>query len=219
MAAEVQLVRIDRLMLRLLDPCHQLFGLPVALVPSEDAAQVVKATTLVRIAQFCVRSLQMLVGCLVVTHQVLVVAAEEEDEDAQARRDRQQNNRNDLLARPPVTDLVVDHQLLRGFEGRVTDVFACADDREQYLQEKAPHEQDKVLVVAFAHACSDPRAVVVESLNAAAAGPTVHRARRPKDEATVAVLDFDHPVIYHIKVFVLPVHFLAHHVQLFLVHS
>ena len=74
--------------------------------------------------------------------------------------------------------------------------------REDAHDESGPDEDHEVLVVALAHAGSDPGTVVVQSFDARATGSAVDGSRGPVDLAARTPFDLDHSPIHYVEVLV-----------------
>lgn len=82
------------------------------------------------------------------------------------------------------------------------DVYRAYDERVKCRGEGRPKERDEVLVVSLADAGSEPGAVVVQALDAAAAGATVDGTRWPIDVAGRAVLHLGKASVHHVEVLI-----------------
>lgn len=67
---------------------------------------------------------------------------------------------------------------------------------EHTVHGQREQKEVKVSVIAFAHAVSHPRAMVIESFDAIVTNRTVRRTWRPKDLAGEAVLELDASVLH-----------------------
>ena len=77
---------------------------------------------------------------------------------------------------------------------------ACYDYAFDDQHRKQCYEDDEVFVVSFANTCSEPRAMMVKSLNAAVADSTMHSSWRPIDITGATVLNFGQSCIYYIQI-------------------
>lgn len=83
----------------------------------------------------------------------------------------------------------------------VSNVTTARDDRKQANEKERPHEQDEVLVVSLTDAGANPRTMVVQAFDAAAASSAVHCPRRSIDVAATAVLDLGQPTVDNVEIF------------------
>lgn len=74
------------------------------------------------------------------------------------------------------------------------------DDRVYFQEEHCPEEGYEVFVVSLADASPNPRTVVVEPLDAAAAGTAMDGPRRPVDVASGTILHLGQSTIHDVEV-------------------
>ena len=94
-------------------------------------------------------------------------------------------------------------------------VYRTKNYRVDFEEEYRPEEYNEVLVVSLSHARPNPRTMVVQPLNTAAAGAAVDGPGRPVDIAGGAVFHFGEAAVQNIQIF--RPHFIGHHIGLFLV--
>lgn len=161
------------------------FWFPISLISPEQSRQIIKKASLEWITIHRVAPLQILISRLIPAQQHLMKTAEPEYEKGKDDAKGQNDHRDDLRRRVGFGGAL----LVRGFDVTLAFHYMQSSEDCSLYQEYTNHayKADEVFVVPFADACSEPRTVVVQSLDATAADSTVDGPWRSVDVARCTV--------------------------------
>ena len=122
-----------------------------------------------------------------------MVSEEEENKDAQKGSEGDDHNRPYLIQS--------DYMCICAWMQVQGNVNGPTDDTIANTKKERPEEAHEVFVVSLANTRTNPRAMVIQSFNAAATQTAVNGPGRPKDIAVFAVFDPGKAAIQNIQVF------------------